>query len=103
MSSLEISINGRPGTILEIGSISGAANQQIKQAVAASAASAAQAAEYVAQLPSLVVQQSATFASLPPDPLGLFLVLDDETKSNQPTIYLFTASHRYWVAMVQDA
>jgi hypothetical protein len=56
-----------------------------------------------AQLPSLVVQQSATFAELPTDPLGLFLVLADETKGGNPTIYLFTSAHRYWVAMVQDA
>lgn len=70
---------------------------------AAAATSAGQAAAYVAELPSLVVQQSATFASLPASPLGLFLVLADETKGGNPTIYLFTASHRYWVAMVQDA
>lgn len=56
-----------------------------------------------AQLPALVVQQSATFAALPDDPLGLFLVLADETKGGTPTIYLFTSAHRYWVAMVQDA
>lgn len=55
------------------------------------------------QLPALVVQQSATFAALPANPLGLFLVLADETKGGTPTIYLFTSTHRYWVAMVQDA
>jgi hypothetical protein len=56
-----------------------------------------------AALPSMVVQQVATFASLPATPLGLYLVLADETKGGTPTIYLFTASHRYWVAMIQDA
>lgn len=45
----------------------------------------------------------ATYASLPASPLGLYLVLADETKSGNPTIYLFTATHRYWVAMVEDA
>ncbi|HDR8938713.1 MULTISPECIES: hypothetical protein [Burkholderia cepacia complex] len=45
----------------------------------------------------------ATYASLPASPRGLFLVLADETKGGNPTIYLFTATHRYWVAMVQDA
>lgn len=45
----------------------------------------------------------ATFAALPANPLGLYLVQADETKSGAPTIYYFNSSHRYWVAMVQDA
>jgi hypothetical protein len=123
MASLQVTVNGQT-QILQLGTLSAAVNAQITQAVANSAASAtqaaasattatneasaastsaAQAAAYVAELPSLVVQQSATFAALPPSPLGLFLVLADETKGGSPTIYLFTASHRYWVAMVQDA
>ena len=110
MSSLQITVNEgslsattQVTQVIQIGTLSAAVNAQITQAVAQSATSAAQAAAYVAELPSLVVQQSATFAALPPSPLGLFLVLADETKGGSPTIYLFTASHRYWVAMVQDA
>lgn len=131
MSSLQITVNeGSLSTttqvtqVIQIGTLSAAVNAQITQAVANSAASAtqasasattatneasaasasaAQAAAYVAELPSLVVQQSATFAALPPSPVGLFLVLADETKGGSPTIYLFTSTHRYWVAMVQDA
>lgn len=95
MSSLTITINGA-AQVLQVGSLGAGASAQIAQAVAACAA-------YVAELPSLVVQQVATFASLPANPLGLFLVLADETKNGAPTIYFFTASHRYWVAMVQDA
>ena len=52
---------------------------------------------------SLVCPQVATFASIPASPTGFYLVLADETKSGNPTIYFFTASHRYWLAMVQDA
>ncbi|WP_168793616.1 hypothetical protein [Paraburkholderia aromaticivorans] len=102
MSSLTITINGAV-QVLQVGSLGAGASAQIAQAVSAAAASAEQAAAYAAELPSLVVQQSATFASLPANPVGLFLVLADETKGGAPQIYLFTASHRYWVAMVQDA
>ena len=123
MSSLTITLNGQT-QVVQLGTLSAAVNQQITQAVSASAASAtsaatsageasasatdaassaSQAAQYVAELPSLVVQQAATFASLPANPVGLCLVLTDETKSGNPTIYFFTASHRYWIAMVQDA
>jgi hypothetical protein len=49
------------------------------------------------------VVQVSTFASLPPSPLGLYLVLNDETKNNVPIFYLFTATHRFWIAMIQDA
>lgn len=52
---------------------------------------------------TLICPQVATFASLPASPTGFYLVLADETKSGAPTIYFFTTSHRYWVAMVQDA
>ncbi|MDR6389254.1 hyaluronate lyase N-terminal domain-containing protein [Paraburkholderia phenoliruptrix] len=45
----------------------------------------------------------ATFAALPANPLGLYLVVADETKSGNPSIYFFNGGHRYWVAMVQDA
>lgn len=93
--NLTITLNGQT-QVVQLGTLSAAVNQQITQAVAACAA-------YVAELPSLVVQQAATFASLPATPMGLYLVLADETKGGTPTIYLFTASHRYWVAMVQDA
>lgn len=51
----------------------------------------------------LAGQVAANFASLPAQPLGMYLVLADETKGNGPSIYFFTASHRYWIAMVQDA
>lgn len=102
MSAIQITINGQT-QVVQLGTLSAAVNQQITQAVAASAASAAQAAQYVAELPSLVVQQVAAFASLPPSPIGLYLVLADETKNGNPTIYFFTATHRYWIAMVQDA
>ncbi|HEX7906881.1 MAG TPA: hypothetical protein VF534_02145 [Paraburkholderia sp.] len=50
-----------------------------------------------------IVQQVPTFASLPQSPAGLFLVVADETKGGNPSIYFFNASHRYWIAMVQDA
>lgn len=102
MSSLQITVGGRVTTI-QLGTLSAAVNQQIRQAVAASAASAAQAAAYIAELPSLVVQQVATFGSLPASPIGLYLVLADETKGGNPTIYFFSTTHRYWIAMVQDA
>lgn len=49
------------------------------------------------------VVQVANFASLPASPAGLYLVLSDETKNNSPILYLFTATHRFWIAMVQDA
>lgn len=44
-----------------------------------------------------------TFASMPAGILGLVLVLADETKGGVPSMYYFTATHRYWIAMVQDA
>lgn len=92
-----------PGGILQLGTLNPAVNQQITQAVASVTAGANTVAQYVATLPSLVVQQAATYASLPPSPLGIYLVLADETKSGAPTIYFFTSAHRYWIAMVQDA
>lgn len=92
---LAITVNGQT-QVIQLGTLSAAVNQQITQAVAACAA-------YVAELPSLVVQQVATFASLPASPVGLYLVLADETKNGNPTIYFFTATSRYWIAMVQDA
>lgn len=49
------------------------------------------------------VIQVSTFASLPASPLGLYLVLNDETKNNVPILYLFTSTHRFWIAMIQDA
>jgi hypothetical protein len=52
---------------------------------------------------NLVCQQVATFSALPASPAGFYLVLADETKSGNPTIYFFTATHRYWIAMVKDA
>ncbi|WP_133663482.1 hypothetical protein [Paraburkholderia sp. BL10I2N1] len=45
----------------------------------------------------------ATFAALPATPQGIYLVLADETKGGTPSMYFFTATHRYWLAMVQDA
>lgn len=99
---IQISTPGAPG-VVQLGTLSAAANQQITQAVASAAASALAAAQYAAQLPSLVVQLVATFAALPASPLGLFLVVADETKGGSPSIYFFTSTHRYWIAMVQDA
>lgn len=52
---------------------------------------------------SLVCPQIATFSDIPASPKGFYLVLADETKGGAPTIYFFTASHRYWIAMIQDA
>lgn len=103
MSQLNITVGSGSVQIVQLGALSAAVNQQITQAVTQSAASAAAAAAYVAELPSLVVQQVATFASLPESPLGLYMVLADETKGGAPTIYFFTSAHRYWIAMVQDA
>jgi hypothetical protein len=48
------------------------------------------------------VTESPTFAALPPNPSGFYFVVSDETKNGQPTLYLFTNSNRYWVAMTQD-
>ena len=45
----------------------------------------------------------ATFASLPSAPRGFYLILADETKSGGPTMYFFTSSNRYWIAMTQDS
>lgn len=116
MSSLAITVNGQK-QVVQLGSLSPAVNQQITQAVAnasASAVSAAasatqaqvaagEAAAYVAELPTLTVQQSPTFAGLPPAPVGLYFVAADETKAGNPTFYYFTGAHRYWIAMVKDA
>lgn len=51
----------------------------------------------------LTGQVVSTFASLPAQRLGFYLVLADETKSGAPAIYFFTATDRYWLAMVKDA
>lgn len=51
----------------------------------------------------VVVQQVPTFSSVPSNPAGLYLVLADESKNGAPQMYFFNASHRYWIAMVQDA
>jgi hypothetical protein len=61
------------------------------------------AAELNAAITMLTAQIAPTFATIPENPQGIFLVLADETKSGAPTLYLFTTSHRYWIAMVQDA
>ncbi|HDR8930421.1 TPA: hypothetical protein QDA84_000414 [Burkholderia vietnamiensis] len=117
MSALTISINGGKTQVVQLGTLNPAVNLQITQAVAnagASATSAAtsateaqtaasEAAEYVAELPSLVVQQAPTFAALPPSPVGFYFVVADETKSGNPTFYYFNGAHRYWIAMVKDA
>lgn len=52
---------------------------------------------------AIVQAAVATHAALPAAPRGLYLVLADETKGGNPTIYFFNGGHRYWVAMVQDA
>jgi hypothetical protein len=52
---------------------------------------------------ALVCPSVANFASLPATPTGFYLVLADETKGGGSIIYFFTTSHRYWIAMVQDA
>lgn len=49
------------------------------------------------------VLQVATYAALPATPIGLYLVVADESKGGGPSFYLFTTTHRYWFAMVQDA
>lgn len=43
------------------------------------------------------------YAALPQGVQGLYLVIADETKGGNPTIYFFNGPQRYWVAMVQDA
>jgi hypothetical protein len=50
---------------------------------------------------ALACPQSATYASLPSSPTGFHFVLADETKNGQPSLYFFTTSQRYWIAMVQ--
>lgn len=125
MSTLEISVDGT-SQIIQLGSLSAAVNQQITQAVASASASAAtatteagiateqafnaaesaqQAAAYVAELPALVVQQVATFAALPPSPVGLYLVLADETVDGNPQMYFFRAgvTQPQWFASVQKS
>lgn len=100
MSSLVINSTAE---IVQLGTLSQAVNQQITQAVASAEASAAQAAKYVAELPTLVVQQVATYASLPASPAGLYLVLSDETRGNVPQLYYFWSTHCMWFAALQVA
>ncbi|MBR8360120.1 hypothetical protein KDW10_22560 [Burkholderia vietnamiensis] len=116
MSQITITLNGQT-QIIQLGTLSPAVNQQITQAVASASASATsaatsateaqaaanEAAAYVAELPTLTVQQSPTFAGLPPAPVGLYFVAADETKAGNPTFYYFAGAHRYWIAMVKDA
>ena len=45
----------------------------------------------------------ATYADIPANPSGWYLVTADETKSNGPSVYLFKDGERYWFAMVRDA
>lgn len=54
------------------------------------------------QLRTSVVQPVDTFADLPEEPSGLFLVLADETKGGSPTIYLYSGAKRYWFAATED-
>ncbi|MFM0663323.1 hypothetical protein [Paraburkholderia sediminicola] len=67
------------------------------------ATSAGQVAAYVAELPTLVIQQVATYASLPASPVGLYLVLADETKDGTPSLYYFWSTHCMWFAALQVA
>ncbi|HEX7906699.1 MAG TPA: hypothetical protein VF534_01220 [Paraburkholderia sp.] len=66
-------------------------------------AAAAAAAGYVAGLPALVVQQVATHAALPASPVGLYLVLADETRGGSPSLYYFWSTHCVWFAALQVA
>lgn len=49
-----------------------------------------------------VVESVPSFASLPADAEGFWLVRADETKGDAPTLYLCSGGLRYWVAMVRD-
>ena len=44
-----------------------------------------------------------TFSAIPASPAGFYLVLADESKNGASQMYFFTPTHRYWLAMVQDA
>lgn len=44
----------------------------------------------------------ATYAALPVQPRGLFIVLADETKGGSCSVYFFTPIHRIWFAAIQE-
>lgn len=53
--------------------------------------------------PGTQVVTVATYSALPVSPTGFYLVLADESKNGASQMYFFTPTHRYWLAMVEDA
>lgn len=50
---------------------------------------------------TLSVRVVATYAALPINPFGVFVVLADETRGGGPIQYMFLDGSTYWVAMVK--